>query len=97
MKKKNKLNNILEEIVNQYLGDFSIEKPEIKTEISESEKEIEIISVENDDEKEIDKTDHVLMLESLRYDFFNMLNTTKKLEEKKDLSDQLEDIAKNFF
>jgi hypothetical protein len=97
MKKKNKLNNILEEIVNQYLGDFSIENSEIKTEISESNKQPEIASIKNDDEKEIDKADHLLMLESLKDDFFNMLSTTKKLEEKKDLSDQLEDIAKTFF
>ena len=105
MKKKNNLNNILEEIVNQYFGDFGLEKTETKETIIEKPimetkkpKQKEIIETRNkEDEKELSKEDHQLMLESLKEDFFTMLNTTKKIEEKKDLSDELENIAKTFF
>lgn len=101
MKKKNNLNKIFEEIVNQYLGDFSLEKEKrndsiIEKPIMETKKQKEIIEAK-DSEKELSKEDHQLMLESLKEDFFTMLNTTKKIEEKKDLSDELENIAKTFF
>lgn len=103
MKKKNNLNKIFEEIVNQYLGDFSLEKEKKNESIIEKPifetkkpKQKEIIETKNE-EKELSKEDHQLMLESLKQDFFTMLNTTKKIEEKKDLSDELENIAKTFF
>lgn len=100
MKKKNNLNKIFEEIVNQYLGDFSLEKNEsvIEKPIMETKNQKEMIKeMIKENEKELSKEDHQLMLESLKEDFFTMLNTTKKIEEKKDLSDELENIAKTFF
>lgn len=109
MKKKNNLNHILEEIVNQYFGDFGLEKTSDKIISEESQKaetkktkkqkpveEIKTETLVNEEEKKI-SPDQQLMLESLKEDFFNMLNTTKKIEEKKELSDELENIAKTFF
>lgn len=109
MKKKNNLNHILEEIVNQYFGDFGIEKTseiifseesqKTETKKTKKQKPVEEIKAEtmiNEEEKKI-SPDQQLMLESLKEDFFNMLNTTKKIEEKKELSDELENIAKTFF
>lgn len=108
MKKKNNLNHILEEIVNQYFGDFGLEKTsdkiiseEVKTESKKTKKQkpVEAIKTEvlvNEEEKKI-SPDQQIMLESLKEDLFAMLNTTKKIEEKKELSDELENIAKTFF
>lgn len=109
MKKKNNLNHILEEIVNQYFGDFGLEKTsnkiileevneskKIKTKKLKNDKKIEPNMATNEEEKKI-SSDQQFMLESLREDFFVMLNTTKKIEEKKELSDELENIAKTFF
>ena len=88
-KKTNNLNSVLENIVNQYFGDFSIEENK-KEKIKIEQEPI----VKEDKKEDIDPN---TFLESLREDFFNMLNTTKKIEEKKELSSELEDIAKTFF
>ena len=90
-KKTNNLNSILENIVNQYFGDFSLPENEIKEEIKETP------IVEKEEKKEEEKIDPNTFLESLKEDFFIMLNTTKKIEEKKEISNELEDIAKTFF
>jgi hypothetical protein len=91
---KNNLNFILEEMVKEYLGDMSvIPEPDKVSETPEKKIETETIQEEIKNEK----VDPSVFIESLREDFFNMLKTTKKIEEKKDLSDQLEDIAKAFF
>jgi len=91
---KNNLNFILEEMVKEYLGDMSvITEPDKVSEIPEKKIETETIQEEIKNEK----VDPSVFIESLREDFFNMLKTTKKIEEKKDLSDELENIAKAFF
>ncbi len=91
---KNNLNFILEEMVKEYLGDMSvIPEPDKVSEIPEKKIETETIQEEIKNEK----VDPSVFIESLREDFFNMLKTTKKIEEKKDLSDELENIAKAFF
>lgn len=105
-KKTNNLNSILENIVNQYFGDFSLEnvKSEKLEKPEKSKKEKKPIlekkeTLKDQVEAEIknNEVDPSMFLESLREDFFNMLNTTKNIEEKKELSDELEDIAKTFF
>ena len=104
-KKTNNLNSILENIVNQYFGDFSLETEENEKTKKEQkpivEKKETIKTQTKAEDNVTDKTeeniDPNVFLESLREDFFNMLNTTKKIEEKKELSSQLEDIAKTFF
>jgi hypothetical protein len=91
---KNNLNFILEEMVKEYLGDMSV-IPESDKVSEVPEKKIETETIQEEIKNE--KVDPSVFIESLREDFFNMLKTTKKIEEKKDLSDQLEDIAKAFF
>ncbi len=88
-KKTNNLNSVLENIVNQYFGDFSLQENK-KEEIKETP------IVEKTEEKK-EAIDPNTFLESLKEEFFVMLNTTKKIEEKKELSSELEDIAKTFF
>jgi hypothetical protein len=100
-KKTNNLNSVLENIVNQYFGDFSLQenkKEEIKetsiVEKTEEKKETPIVEKTEEKKEAIDPN---TFLESLKEEFFVMLNTTKKIEEKKELSSELEDIAKTFF
>jgi hypothetical protein len=99
-KKTNNLNSVLENIVNQYFGDFSLEKNENEKKepiVEEKEKKAPIVEQKEQTENKFEKTDPNMFLESLREDFFAMLNTTKKIEEKKELSNHLEDLAKTFF
>jgi hypothetical protein len=99
MKKKNNLNNILEQIVNQYFGDFSLKETEEKNIITPKMpiKEIKEETKEENVDTSKKTEDQEILLESLREDFFAMLNTTKKIEEKKELSNELEEMAKTFF
>ena len=99
-KKTNNLNSVLESIVNQYFGDFSLKTKE--TEKTEKEQKPILEKKETpkpqaEIETVIKEIDPNVFLESLREDFFTMLNTTKRIEEKKEISNQLEDIAKTFF
>jgi hypothetical protein len=101
-KKTNNLNYVLEDIVNQYFGDFSLEenkkeKIEQKPIVEITEQKQKSEKAENKDENKNEEIDPNVFLESLREDFFIMLNTTKRIEEKKEISNQLEDIAKTFF
>lgn len=100
-KKTNNLNSVLESIVNQYFGDFPLDvteeksKKEQKPILEKQEAPKKQIDTEPTEKKE--EIDPNTFLESLREDFFTMLNTTKKIEEKKELSNELEEIAKTFF
>ena len=97
-KKTNNLNSVLESIVNQYFGDFSLENANEKEQKPILEKqEAPKKQIDEEPKTEKEQMDPNTFLESLREDFFTMLNTTKKIEEKKELSNELEDIAKTFF
>jgi hypothetical protein len=99
--KTNNLNSVLESIVSQYFGDFPLDATEEKSKkeqkpiLEKQEAPKKQIDLEQTDKKE--EIDPNVFLESLREDFFTMLNTTKRIEEKKEISNELEDIAKTFF